>query len=183
MLTIDDKWLKEYNVPIQEVLVGLLCKYGLEDTLTRMKEEHRLVYTNNKSSLTPSFNDVVDSILLSSDTNIPSYDTLFKEATKLRLLVPQIKKKNTLYYFPCNNYEITLSLQKLFKYYKDELYSYNLPIFKLIEDTIRQFYSNFTAQNEEYFPLLKYFIIKIDDDEISSPLISEIEMIRDGTNK
>lgn len=180
---IDDKWTKENNITIEEVLAGLLCRMNAQDVIDKLIEARKLVVNDGVVYITQGFNDMIDSILLSSNPNIPDHETLFTVAKKLRKVVPQIPKKGTPYYYVCNNAEVTLSLQRLFYYYGSEFNKLGTlwQVIDVLINTTKTFYNNFNDDNAQYFPLLKYFIIKVEGDDVSSPLMSEIEMIRDGT--
>lgn len=194
-VSIKEEWLSKNDLTLSEVLVGLLCKLKSAGTIERLIQQGRLIRNADAVYITQGFNDMVDSVLLSSNDRIPSYNKCMTFAIELRKVVPKGRKKGTPYYYVCNNAEVTLALQRFFYYYGDDLEDFkgNEPdefdnIFNHIYNIVKGFYSRFTDNNAAYFPLLKYFIIKVEDDDISSPLMSEfeiirLEMIRDGTNR
>lgn len=193
-LFVNDKWLKEYKLSLKEVLAGLLCKLDAGSVLDNLVKQRKLYKDKDRICITQGFEDIIDSICLSSNPYLISYNVCLNLAKKLRTLVPQVRKENTPYYYVCNNAEVTLALQRFFYYFWDEIKDIKIndsvsdgitvynDYFAVIINAVKHFYAGFTEENAMYFPLLKYFIIKIEGDEISSPLMSEIEMIRDGTD-
>ena len=164
-LTIDEKICHKHKMTLNEVLVALAIRNGLDgnDILNMLKREI-LVEGKNDSwyLITQHWSDVVDEIICdSSNTDNITDERLMNLAVKIQNCFPATRMldrfgKPTPYYYRCNKGEIIGKLKKFFLRfgnYSDEE----------IVDATKRYVASFNG-NYSGMRIAKYFIWK--DDKI-----------------
>lgn len=166
-LTLDEALiLASLNPKNTEELYNHLVSEGL---ITKIN--NNLFTTWGKFALTPKGIEVINNIVLDSDSNISGYQNRIKElALKLRALYPLGKIPGTPYSYRGNTADIEKKLKSFFKRYGD-----NFTDEQIIEAT-KSYIDSFNG-NYTYLKLLKYFIWKDerrDGEIIQSSLLADL---------
>ena len=154
-LIIDEEIIQKNELSLYEFLMALAIKLGIDFTKTLESLSTKEVIIKDPKEgmlITSHWADIIDDIILSSDSSMPTTNSLDSLAGKMMAIMPQIKKEGTKYYFKCNKREIILKLKKFFKLYGQ--YSDD----QILEATQR-YVSSFNG-NYSFMRILKYFILK-----------------------
>lgn len=121
-ITIDEDICRKYNMTPEEVLGVLLIKTSeniqlLFDEMVKKQIIVREEGLFNSYLVTQRWNDVVENIVLDSDSNHQTPERLDELAGKLQEIFPKGKKEGTTQYWRGNKREISTKLKKFFKLY------------------------------------------------------------------
>lgn len=170
-LEIDTKVCEANNMTIQEVLLGILVKLetNIDSLMQDMINEEKLLFLNNSYAVTSRWNDVIDTILLDSQTTKQPEERFIDLVTKLQEIFPKGKKDGTSQYWRGNRREIELRLKKFFALYGNT-YSNE----QIIEAT-KRYVESFNGQYT-YMRVLKYFIWKNDKQSMEDGIVKVVEV-------
>lgn len=154
-ITIDEDVCKKSDMTFPEVLVSILIKLDVDinSCISKLFQKQALVIVEGKMLITSKWNDIVSSILLSSDSAIPNDGEIESLAIALTELFPKGKKEGTNIYWRGNLKDTKLRLKKFFKLYGNK-YSNDQ-----IERATRKYVESFNG-DYSYMRVLKYFIWK-----------------------
>ena len=155
IVSISDEVCKNNNIKLEELLVILLVKTGIDiPKLFQSLEDKKILVKDIFGSylVTQRWDDIASTVLLDSDKNKQSPERIEKLAVALADIFPKGKKEGTCHYFKGNKKDTVLRLKKFFKLYgqyTDEQ----------ILDAARRYVASFNG-NYTYMRILKYFIWK-----------------------
>ena len=155
--SIDEQLCQKSGLTTEEVLMFLIIKSGADipKLLREMQDKDMVRYnpTNKESSINRTWDDIVTTIILSGDPQIPEEEELELIAKELINLFPVGKKAGTNIYWRGNVKDIKLRLKKFFK-----LYGKNYTKEQIITAT-KRYIESFKGQYD-YMKVSKYFIWK-----------------------
>lgn len=159
--TIDEEVCRKHKITLTEMLCLLLAKSSagnIHSTIDSLVDRQMLfckesdsLYDNPSILPTTQWDDIMQSVLLESDSTIPSDDRIVNLVNRMRELFPKgMKVGNSAW--RGNVRELKLRMQKFFKLYgnyKDE------DILAATRKYVESFNGDYT-----YMRILKYFILK-----------------------
>lgn len=171
-ICIDEKIAKDNNLTVEEVLVTLLLRLGVDydNVCTSLENEGRIKFMNGEYIVSQTLYDKCDTVLLNSNNSIKTKEDLRDLAEKIMLIYPFGKKPGSPYFYRGNVKEIILSLQRFQNLYSEYFNSDN--IIKAVTDYVKSFHEDYS-----FLQLLKNFIYKCDFNtgEVTSGLADWIE--------
>lgn len=174
--TIDEKICNKKGLDLPSVLAIMLVKTGVNITslFDELLKKEILVRDlfSSEFLVTQKWDDICSSVLLESDTSIPTEERLETLVVQLMDLFPRGKKPaNTPIYWRGNKKDNKLRMQKFFKLYGNK-YSDDQII-----DATRRYVESFNG-DYSYMRTLKYFIWK-DSKKLNSEGNMYIEEVSD----
>lgn len=174
--TIDEKICNKKGLDLPSVLAVMLVKTGVNITslFDELLKKEILVRDlfSSEFLVTQKWDDICSSVLLESDTSIPTEERLEALVVQLMDLFPKGKKPaNTPIYWRGNKKDNKLRMQKFFKLYGNK-YSDDQII-----DATRRYVESFNG-DYSYMRTLKYFIWK-DSKKVNSEGNIYIEEVSD----
>ena len=174
--TIDEKICNKKGLDLPSVLAIMLVKTGVNITslFDELLKKEILVRDlfSSEFLVTQKWDDICSSVLLESDTSIPTEERLEALVVQLMDLFPRGKKPaNTPIYWRGNKKDNKLRMQKFFKLYGNK-YSDDQII-----DATRRYVESFNG-DYSYMRTLKYFIWK-DSKKVNSEGNIYIEEVSD----
>lgn len=174
--TIDEKVCNKKGLDLPSVLAVMLVKTGVNITslFDELLKKEILVRDlfSSEFLVTQKWDDICSSVLLESDTSIPTEERLEALVVQLMDLFPKGKKPaNTPIYWRGNKKDNKLRMQKFFKLYGNK-YSDDQII-----DATRRYVESFNG-DYSYMRTLKYFIWK-DSKKVNSEGNIYIEEVSD----
>lgn|SRR5574344_2106769 len=155
--SIDEQLCLKSGLTTEEVLMFLIIKSGanIPQLLKEMQDKDMVRYdsANKEASVNRTWDDIVTTIILSGDPQIPEDAELELIAKELIDLFPIGKKAGTNVYWRGNVKDIKLRLKKFFK-----LYGKNYTKEQIITAT-KRYIESFKGQYD-YMKVSKYFIWK-----------------------
>lgn len=168
-VTIDETVCSNYDIIIEEVLVGLLVKIraDIDGVIADLIDKQEIKELPDGSlKLDKDFDSKITQVLLSSDTAIPTIERCENLAIQMRALYPK-GNSSSGYPWRGNLKDLTKRLQKFFKIYG------NYPDEAILEAT-KKYVTHYNG-NYTYMRILKYFILKSDSGEENSDLATWLE--------
>lgn len=174
--TIDEKICNKKGLDLPSVLAIMLVKTGVNITslFDELLKKEILVRDlfSSEFLVTQKWDDICSSVLLESDTSIPTEERLETLVVQLMDLFPRGKKPaNTPIYWRGNKKDNKLRMQKFFKLYGNK-YSDDQII-----DATKRYVESFNG-DYSYMRTLKYFIWK-DSKKVNSEGNIYIEEVSD----
>jgi len=168
-ISIDETVCSNFDVGLEEVLVGLLVKLGI-DHHKLMQNLYSKGYVidspDGNYRLSEYFDDRLTHILLNSDKEVPSDERCENLVIQLRALYPK-GNSSSGYPWRGNLRDLTKRMKKFFKLYGN--YSD-----EEIVDATQRYISHFNG-DYTFMRILKYFIIKSENGEELSDLATWLE--------
>lgn len=168
-LVIDETVCNNFDISLEEVLVGLIFKLNIDtnSVIDSLMEKGALV-TNQLGilKLDKYTEDRITQVLLNSDKEVPSDERCENLAIQMRALYPK-GNNSSGYPWRGNLRDLTKRLKKFFKLYgnwTDEE----------IIDATQRYISHYNG-DYTYMRILKYFILKSDKGEEGSDLATWLE--------
>lgn len=168
-VTIDETVCSNFDITIEEVLVGLLVrlKTNIDEVISSLIYEKELQeLPEGHLRLDKDFDAKITQVLLNSDTSVPTPERCESLAIQMRALYPR-GNSDSGYPWRGNLKDLTRRLQKFFKLYgnwTDEA----------IIDATQRYISHYNG-NYTYMRILKYFILKTENGEENSDLATWLE--------
>lgn len=176
VITVNDKILEQYNLSVEEFLLLYICskEYNLKELLNNIIDKgyaNKDLFDSSRAIVSNAVKEIVSTIIIDSDKAVlGKEEDYIRVAKKMQELFPKGKKEGTTYAWRDCTAVIAKKLKTL-------VVKFN---FKFTEEdaleATKKYVDSFN-NNYKYMQLLKYFILKTDNNtgDIKSEFMSIIE--------